>query len=214
MNVLSIDIGIINLGYVYSEYYPDFAYYYSDSENKTLQSNEVIKIIDCNKVDITIMKHNTTKFCDCKLHHDNCFPDYLEHFFQEYSEMFNNSQLILVERQPITGITNVQDLILNKYREKTILISPNSVHKHFCMSKNYTTRKKQSELIAMKYLYHFSNFINKLRKHDISDAMLLILYYYETVLKKKNSLKNNNIIINNPQNKHIDDLEQFRFIKN
>ena len=53
MNVLSIDIGIINLGYVYSEY-SEIAYYYY-SENETLQSNEVIKIIDCNKVDITIM---------------------------------------------------------------------------------------------------------------------------------------------------------------
>jgi hypothetical protein len=184
MNILSIDVGIINLGYVYSVV-------------DTLTGS--ITVIDCNKVDITIMRHCNIPFIECTLHHDNCFPDYLEHFFQEYKQMFINADIVLIERQPIVGITNVQDLILNKYRDKAILISPNTIHKHFYMSKNYNTRKKQSEKITNELLSTNQNYNMLLRKHDISDAMLLIIYYTQLNFKKKRKIDS------------IIDLEQFRF---
>jgi hypothetical protein len=183
MNILSIDVGIINLGYVFCLV-------------DTLGS---ITVIDCNKVDITIMRHCNTPFSECDLHHDNCFPDYLEHFFQEYHQMFTNADLILIERQPILGITNVQDLILNKYRDKALLISPNTIHKYFYMSKNYNTRKKQSEKITNELLSTNENYNVLIRKHDICDAMLLIIYYTQLNFKKK---KRDDIPV---------DLEQFRF---
>lgn len=184
--ILSIDVGILNLGYVYC-YISDYG----------------ISVEDCNKIDITIMRHSRVPFCDCKIQHDNCFPDYLEHFFQEYINMFNDADIILVERQPITGITNVQDLILNKFRNKVNLVSPNKIHKYFNMSKDYNKRKIQSQSIAEKYLFSNTNYINLIRKHDISDAMLLVIHYYST-----NYLNNNN---NNENKQNIIDLEQFRF---
>ena len=184
VKILSIDVGILNLGYVFCEIV-----------------NDNIIVIDCDKIDITVMRHVIIPFCNCKLNHDNCAPDYLEHFFQEHHLIFNEAHIILVERQPIIGITNIQDLILNKYRNKTLLISPNRVHKHFSMSKNYSFRKIQAEMIASPYLHDQINYKNKLRKHDIADAMLLIIFYYSSFLKKK--------IVEKLCN--IDHIEKFRF---
>ena len=52
------------------------------------------------------------------------------------------------------------------------------------MSKDYTIRKQQSDKIAMDYLNDQDNFLNNIRKHDMSDAMLMILYYYKTSVDK------------------------------
>lgn len=206
---LSIDIGIINLGYVYG--------YVNNNENNnkllnnycflnTSKLNSQITILECNNVNITIMKHSVIPFKDCKLCHDNCVSDYVDHFIQEKKSMFDKAETILIERQPITGITNVQDLLMNKFRKKVILISPNKIHKYFNMSKNYYIRKLQSEKIALEYLTEQYNFVNNIRKHDIADALLIFIYYYIS------STTNNNQV-NNTINNKIIDLEKFRFVK-
>jgi len=184
LKVLSIDVGISNLGYIYGEiYFPEIE---KTSKYKNLQYNkeynkvqENIKIIDCGRIDITKVQHLVVKECDCKLHHENCIPDYLDHFIQEYSFYFNNCDILLIERQPPMGITNVQDLLFTKFRDKVLLISPNSVHKYFKLNNDYQTRKKESEKIANGYLSGFKSFINNIRKHDISDALLMVIYYYK-----------------------------------
>jgi hypothetical protein len=201
LKVLSIDIGIINLGYVY-------CIYDLDNEINSIKldfiktKNDFIEIIKCDRVDITNIKHNRVPFCECKLHHDYCIPDYVEHFIQENEEMFLDSDYIIIERQPPTGITNVQDLIFSKFRNKVQLISPNKIHKYFNMSKEYSIRKKESETISEYYLSKFKKFTNNLRKHDISDAMLMLIYFYSIKLKEINKNKSNKKICL--------DFEQFR----
>jgi len=201
MRVLSIDIGIINLGYVYAELIFDHDTNIIKN-NLLIDRSDFISIISCDRVDITTIKHDKVCFHDCKLHHENCIPDYLDHFIQENEEIFINSDIIIIERQPPVGITNVQDLIFTKFRDKILFISPSSVHKYFNMSKDYSKRKEQSESISKKYLYFFNTFINNSRKHDMSDAMLMIIYYHK--------IKNEEIIKNKKTNM---DFEQFRFIK-
>jgi len=201
LKVLSIDIGIINLGYVY-------CIYDLDNEINSIKldfiktKNDFIETIKCDRVDITNIKHNRVPFCQCKLHHDYCIPDYVEHFIQENEEMFLDSDYIIIERQPPTGITNVQDLFFSKFRNKVQLISPNKIHKYFNMSKEYSIRKKESETISEYYLSKFKKFTNNLRKHDISDAMLMLIYFYSIKLKEINKNKSNKKICL--------DFEQFR----
>jgi len=186
MLILSIDIGITNLGYVYSslEFNNDFTgsriknLIINSNYNKELVQNNIC-ILKCNKVDITKMKHRFVKRECCKLFHDNCIPDYIDHFVQENQEIFERAELILLERQPPVGITNVQDLLFKQFRNKVLLISPNSVHKYFNLSKEYSVRKEESEKISNGYLCNFENFKNNIRKHDISDALLMIIYYYK-----------------------------------
>ena len=115
--------------------------------------------------------------------------------------MFEQAAIVLLERQPEMGVTNVQDLLFTKFRDKVVLINPGSVHKYFSMSKDYLTRKLQSEKIATRYLCSFHEFNNNSRKHDMSDAMLMIMYYY--------SQKKNTILIKKPVTQIID-FEQFR----
>lgn len=190
IRVLSIDIGIINLGYVYSEIEIDlnFGSKYKATlynENHLLNnSHQEIKIIDCNRVDITNVKHNKVPFCMCKLHHDRCIPDYLDHFIQE-TKYFEECDILILERQPPVGITNVQDLLFKLFRDKVKMISPGSVHKYFGLptgeKDSYVTRKQLSEDLSEKYLENFTSFTENTRKHDISDAMLMTIYYYKTI---------------------------------
>jgi len=161
--VLSIDIGIVNLGYTLVEI-----------------ENRELRVIECNRVDITQVQHNRVARCNCNLYHENCIPDYLDHFIQENQELFDGADKILIERQPPVGITNVQDLIFTRFRNKVQLISPNSVHKHFKMTRNdYDLRKQESVDITRSYLKEFYNFETNERQHDISDALLLVLYHFE-----------------------------------
>ena len=204
--ILSIDIGIINLGYVFCSIGSIDSINSINSlptkNNKYfLDEYFPINVISCNKINITNIKHSVIKFCDCKLHHDYCIPDYLDHFIQENNEMFEQAAIVLLERQPPMGVTNVQDLLFTKFRDKVVLINPGSVHKYFSMSKDYLTRKLQSEKIATRYLCSFREFNNNSRKHDMSDAMLMIMYYY--------SQKKNTILIKKPVTQIID-FEQFR----
>ena len=204
MKILSIDVGIINLGYVFAEIHSVYIKYKNLSlKTHYNQENDFdINVIECNKIDITNIRHSSVKQCECKLHHDRCIPDYLDHFIQEHVHLFESADIIIIERQPPVGITNVQDLLFKLFRNKVLLISPNSVHKYFKLSKDYDIRKIESEDIAKKYLLDFSNFNNNTRKHDISDAMLMIIYYYK-LNKIKNEKKNDlsNLL----------DFEQFRF---
>ena len=199
MKILSIDVGIINLGYVFAEIHSVFYKNLSLKTRYSQENNFNINVIECNKIDITNVKHSSVKQCDCKLHHDRCIPDYLDHFIQNHVQLFDSADMIIIERQPPVGITNVQDLLFKLFRDKVLLISPNSVHKYFGLSKDYIVRKTESEDIAKKYLLNFSNFNNNTRKHDISDAMLMIIYYYK-LNKIKNEIKN-----------EIIDFEQFRY---
>lgn len=201
--ILSIDIGIVNLGYVFVE------------------TDGVLNIVKaCNRVDITHVQHARVSRCNCTLYHDNCIPDYLDHFIQEHQNLFDDADEILLERQPPVGITNVQDLLFTRFRNKVKLISPNSVHKHFKMTRNdYELRKQQSVTITNEYLKDFFNFESNTRQHDISDAMLMILYYTqkcdlietlkETLKKPEKSIMDFEIFRFHAQ----PFFEQFRFIK-
>ena len=198
--VLAIDIGIINLGYVFVE-----------------KTDSNLKVIECNKVNITNMKHNKISRCNCNLYHENCIPDYVDHFIQEHSNLFDQADIILIERQPPVGITNVQDLLFTRFRNKVKLISPNSVHKFFKMTKNdYETRKIESQQLTKSYLEKFDNFNDLVRQHDITDAMLLVMYYNATnkKLNKTDPLFgkwDKNYSIKVPAVKFVVDFEQFRF---
>ena len=210
MKILSIDIGIINLGYVYADITinepPVSSKYKNLLLNSVYKSENVInnfKIIDCNRINITKIKHRRVHFCVCKLHHDRCIPDYLDHFIQEIPH-FEECDLLIIERQPPMGITNVQDLLFKQFRDKVLLISPNSMHKYFKLSSNYDERKIESVKLSLDYLENFENFNKQIRRHDISDAMLMLIYYYKISLDTL--IKNNNEVI------ICDEFEKFKFI--
>jgi hypothetical protein len=97
------------------------------------------------------------------------------------------------------GLVAIEQLIFSKFRNKSILIHPISVHSFFNMSQSYETRKKQSEEICFGLLLkkvengdknENKNIIKKLisfsRQHDVSDTILFMLYWID---KKQNEYK-------------------------
>jgi hypothetical protein len=188
MKILSIDIGITNLGYVYTEL--DIKAPETGSKYKNLllnsfyeQSNCNIKVLECDRVDITNVHHRRVRFCDCKLLHERCIPDYLDHFVQEHP-VFEECDVLLLERQPPFGITNVQDLLFTRFREKVKMLNPNSFHVFFNFSRDYEMRKIESTKIANNFLNTFFNYNVNERKHDISDALIMIIYYRKIQIDK------------------------------
>jgi hypothetical protein len=208
MKILSIDIGILNLGYVWCDV--EFPEHFEGSRYKCLKANEQymfnnsVYVVDCGRINITHMRHSAVERCKCTLQHSRCVPDYLDHFIQEHHEMFETSDVILLEQQPPCGLMNVQDLLFTRFRNKIAIISPSSVHCYFNMDKEYLIRKQQSELFANPYLQSFDTFILNERKHDISDALLMVLYYYKCVV--------DTTICNYCFKKCNGSFEQFRFI--
>ena len=209
--VLSIDIGILNLGYVYANINFPTLEVSSKIKSKLYNKNyffnkdtikDNINVLSCDRVDITSMKHTRVNRRECTLCHDNCVPDYLDHFIQENEDLFHTADIIILERQPPVGITNVQDLLFRLFRNKVLLISPNSVHAYFNLPKEYTVRKERSEELAKEYIF-LENFQKNIRKHDISDALLMIIYYYKTKIDE--------IIDNTTVLKLDHDFDQFRF---
>jgi hypothetical protein len=164
MYILSIDVGIINLGIVGGNFDETFKLH-----NNSIDFCKLINITQC-----TDNCNSTT----CTLHHDSCITDHMKHVFQKYSQQFNRAQLILVERQPLQGIMAVQELILCHFRNKTKLISPNSMHAHFGINVcDYDKRKEYVVKLATPYLNNFKEFTFNTRKHDMADALCILMFY-------------------------------------
>ena len=174
MIIIGIDVGYHNMAMVISETDEEF--------NVTIRSVHLI--------DITKIPHKRVCTRECKIPHTNEVADMMAHFIQEYGHLMDSADTILVERQPPTGLTQIETLLLYLYRDKTILVSPNSMHSHFGINHfEYERRKLCTIQMADPYLSHFDTYSTKTRKHDMADAMCFILFHIHP-LKKKARLKN------------------------
>lgn len=167
MKFFGIDIGILHLGCCILNF---------DETDK--DAEPIVEWFEL--IDLTKLKHNVVKMCDCKLSHTSLAVDRVQHFLQEYSYKIDECQYVYIERQPIMGITSVEQLILHFLRKKTVLVSPNSIHKYFQMPRlDYETRKEMSIQIAKKYIKN-NKLLEKIscmeRAHDVSDSILIALF--------------------------------------
>lgn len=137
-----------------------------------------VSVRSAHLVDITKIPHRRVCTMDCKIPHTNEVADMMAHFIQEYGYLMDSADTILVERQPPTGLTQIETLLLFLYRDKTQLVSPNSMHSHFGINHfEYERRKESTVSIASPYLEHFETYSLATRKHDLADAMCFILYH-------------------------------------
>jgi hypothetical protein len=161
MKIVSIDIGYHHLGIV----------------EAILNEAHELTVTRSKLVNLTRIPHIKVKMCDCHIPHTNEIADLVAHFIQEYGEWLDEADKILIERQPPTGLTQIETLLLFLYRSKTKLVSPNSMHKHFCIRNyDYERRKEMTIKIAEPYLQESSTFHALERKHDIADAVCMIIY--------------------------------------
>ena len=150
MNLISIDIGFTNMAIVHVS--TDFT------------NTEVLNIY---KINLHCFKETQVHLSMIK-------------FIETYKKLFEEVDLIIIERQPPQGLTNIQDILAYNFYNKVKLICPRSMHKYFYISKlDYEARKKFTTKIADNYLK--DNYTYKLleRKHDVADAFCLALYYIQ-----------------------------------
>ncbi len=173
MKILSIDVGLINLALVQVECFYD---------KDILQLD---KIINCKLVNLTnlVNKCNIEK---CELGHTKTAADYLFHLFKLYKKLFDSSNIILIEKQPPMGLVEIEQIINFQYRNKSVLVHPNSMQSHFKINMySYEQRKIETTKIAKKYLENIPEYINNDRKHDLSDAVCFVLFYLHKLKSEK-----------------------------
>lgn len=185
-SVIGVDVGYSSLGLVCASVSSSF-------DDLTVQYAEKIDLRDipCSE--------------DCRLKHSGNVVDRMAHFVQHYQQWFDAADLILVEAQPIGGLRDVQALLYASYRHKCMLISPNSMHKHFALPKDYEERKVCTVRIAEEHLEHLRSYQITARKHDMADAFCMILFWAQ---QQKASHKRHR-----PLSKEAVNLDRFRYIK-
>lgn len=126
------------------------------------------ELIDFEKIDITnFIKENEKK----------CIAVYMKNLFEKIS-YFKEANYIIIERQPFSGIIAVQEIILSKFYNKCILISPIKMHKYFDIDHlDYESRKIKTTEIANPFLKEKKKYSNLIRKHDIADSVCIYLYW-------------------------------------
>ncbi len=126
------------------------------------------KLIDFEKIDITnFIKENEKK----------CIAIYMKNLFEKIS-YFKEANSIIIERQPFSGIIAVQEIILSKFYDKCILISPIKMHKYFDIDHlDYDHRKMKTIEIASPYIHDKDKYKKLIRKHDIADSVCIYLYW-------------------------------------
>lgn len=203
--VLSIDIGILNLGI---------------SVGVINDEYKIDEIMWVDLINITKYTHERELDKDtCTLNHTKSIADWLEHVFEEHIEMFEGADYILVERQPPMGLVAVEQIIYYRWRSKCHLISPNSMHKHFRIGHyDYEQRKEQTQRIAQKMWEWHPRALDRYslyeRKHDMTDSICLMAFWLHKKHLKYIETKRKNRIMHTKVNKDSMTtdkfLEQFR----
>ena len=200
IKILSVDIGIIHLGLCLALI----------NNNYKLE-----KIVDINLIDISHYTHNRYKRDECQLYHTKTIYDMVVHILSEHP-CFDEADIILIERQPPSGLVAIEQIIFGMYRDKAQLIAPNSVHKFLGIGHlDYDNRKIFSEKFAKKYLSQDQQdeLMNYERAHDIGDAIEMLVFW--TNKKHLEKLKKDRYDRCNVEYKDIfEKLESFRYVPN
>ena len=166
MFVASIDVGIVNLAVVFVEL-DDLTY-------------DIIQINHLANVNSTVFEHNVVTVTECTLGHARSTADRVTHFVQERKALFDACVHVLIERQPLMGHTDVEQVLFLLFRHKAELVSPNAMHKFFNISRfSYESRKVKTVMLSDQFLTakDFPMYHSLPRKHDIADALCLLMFW-------------------------------------
>lgn len=195
MYILSVDVGFTSLGLVYAE----------------VTGFSIVKVHVAEKVDL----RDIPCVDGCCLAHSNNVVDRMAHFVAWYDAYFQDAEQVLIERQPLCGLVDIQALIYSQFRDKAILVSPNAMHKHFKLpAGEYDMRKEMVVRIATPFLRELHSFRRLARKHDVSDALCMILFvlHQQHVLHEAESVEKQKQL-RAEKNRSLHCFDQFKFVK-
>lgn len=153
MFVLGIDVGIINLALVQVEVDDD--------------TWDIKRVCACHRVDTTRLTESRET------------ADRVAATVERFRTLFDTSDKILIERQPLVGLTGVEEVIFFMFRQRCVKVSPNAMHSHFKINRlDYEGRKEKTVARARPWLIGHEGWLkNPDRQHDMADAMCIILWW-------------------------------------
>ena len=187
-HILSIDIGAINMAYVYCRLDKIDV---DDMVGHTYVATTLI----AKRVNIIDDQHKHICRDKCTLHHTSNWCDRVAHFTQELQAEIQGQathpakiqaaiDIVLIEKQPPLGFTQIEQLLVSHFRNKMILVNPISVHKFLGLVHGKSTREFR-KIVAIKtggpYLEHINEYTVDERKHDMADAMCMVLYHIRSM---------------------------------
>ena len=197
MKIIGIDVGCTNLALV--------------KANVIFTQNMDISVIFAQMFDL---KQIVCRTKDCIFTtNDKSSAHRCHHWVEMNENVFKGTDLILMERQPLVGLTGVEQSIYIYLKQrfsdglasKIRLISPNSMHAFFNMSKLKEERRQQIVNITKDYLLETKAFQIAKEKDHLADAFGFILFYCKSTLKDN--------MTPNPFQKYAYEAKQITYIK-
>lgn len=134
--------------------------------------------------DSVVVEHvsltDITKRCrnkNCTLNHSKNMVDRVDHFIQQHKEILDKADRVLLEKQPITGLIAVEQLLFDRLRDKVRFVYPMSLQSYFGMRHLQYEERKEFLVNKMWIMLEGTIFEDVERKHDIADAMAMIMYW-------------------------------------
>ena len=165
MRLLSIDPGVVNLGWAVVQ-----------------GCRESMRVVayGC---------ENTTRACTvrgCRLPRTRELWDRLEHTYAHVlAPHAAAADRILLERQPPGGLGEVVSFFYSKHKDKVVRIHPRSMHAHFRIGHHdYDGRKACTERLASQWIPELLDprAPTARRVHDVADAVAMAQFYFATTL--------------------------------
>ena len=179
MKIVGIDVGHTNLAMVVAEV----------EVNSKTDELVGIKVVHAQMTDLGNMMCPNPQEC-IFLPTDRSSAHKCHHWVEACDEWFGGSDLVVMERQPLCGLTGIEQSIYIYVKQRYSggsanhirLLSPNSMHCHFNMSGDKSVRRGEIVEISRAYLEESRAFKNAREKDHLADAFGFILFYCQTIL--------------------------------
>lgn len=173
VRVVGIDVGIVNLGMVVLKGDP--------SGPPTVESLHL--------VNLTQLPHRRVSRSQCTLHHSSKQCDWVSHFIQEFKDLFDSTEKVVIEQQPPRGIQGVEQLLLHHFREKVVSFSP--VFMHRLLGIRHLDYEQRKEWVTTQFSHvleetpHLEkNYTSLSRRHDVADAYFMAKLWWDKEQKR------------------------------
>ena len=137
---------------------------------------QTMRIVDdsCVLVDAVQAQEQCT---DSKCMHTKTTSSRLRHVYAKLDKIVKKSEVIYIERQPLTGMTDIEQLLFDRWRCCSILINSRSMRKSLgCWTDDYDERKvlalQRAEQLRCTYLDTEPPWMLGERNHDAAEAWL------------------------------------------
>ena len=153
-----------------------------------------VSVIECDVATMEIVRDSCVlvnaivaqeKCKDPNCVHTNTTSCRLRHVYPELDKLIEKTCVVYIERQPLTGMTDIEQLLFDRWRQKSKLINSRKMRKRFdCWTDDYDNRKVLAVQTAKRLRVSSGNTdvppwaLGGVREHDAAEAWLYAYMAY------------------------------------